>query len=99
MIRNEQVLHKMLQEVKSALEKSNHSTEVKAHVRSIRLLCDLLLETEEEVSTTAPTSVQQSSVADELELRKMMGDLNSQTVNQSKRLKEEEANGDSIFDF
>ncbi|CQR46119.1 hypothetical protein BN1058_00368 [Paraliobacillus sp. PM-2] len=99
MIRNEQVLQKMLQEVKEALEISNQSLEVKAHAKSIRLLCDLLIDTEEELSNPNAASSSKHPTSNELELQKMMGDMQSQTINQPKKLEEKEANGDSIFDF
>ncbi|WP_182200789.1 YwdI family protein [Paraliobacillus salinarum] len=99
MISNEQVLQKILQEAKAALESSDQATEVKAHARSIRLLCDLLLDTKEETVSTTPNASQYPKAVEELELRKMMGDLQSPSATQSKRLDEEEGNGDSLLDF
>lgn len=99
MISNEQVLQKILQETKTALENSDKATEVKAHARSIRLLCDLLLDTKEETVSATSNAAQHPKAVEELELRKMMGDLQSPSTNQSKRLDEEEGNGDSLLDF
>lgn len=104
MITNKKVLQKMQQEIQLALTKHDQVAEVKEHARAIRLLCDLVLDTEESVDK--PTQTQTHDVQEELELRKMMGKpAKSSTSNlanvspQSKLLVEEDANGDSLFDF
>ncbi|WP_117168377.1 YwdI family protein [Paraliobacillus sediminis] len=102
MITNKKVLQKMQQEIQLALTKHDQVAEVKEHARAIRLLSDLVLDTEEIVDKPAQTHDAQ----EELELRKMIGEQpvqpkpNSGSVStQSKPLVEEDANGDSLFDF
>lgn len=103
MITNKRVLQKMQQEIQLALTKHDQVAEVKEHARAIRLLCDLVLDTEEIVDKPA----QKHDAQEELELRKMIGESpptasKSNVTNispQSKLLVEEDANGDSLFDF
>ncbi|WP_117161559.1 YwdI family protein [Paraliobacillus sp. X-1268] len=106
MITNKKVLQKMQQEVQTALTKHDQLSEVKEHARAIRLLCDLVLDTEETETVANSTHVQTHDAQEELELRKMMGESpasSKPTVTngspQSKPLVEEDANGDSLFDF
>ncbi|WP_079710553.1 YwdI family protein [Paraliobacillus ryukyuensis] len=103
MISNEQVLQKILQEAQAAIGKSHEMSEVKSHANAIRLLCDLLLDTKDEniKATNTNFSVPKQDSPNELELRKMMGDLpnTSNTTLPAKKLDDEDANGDSIFDF
>ena len=106
MITNEKVLQKMQQEIQSALSKQNQHAEVKEHARAIRLLCDLILDTEEApapIDTAKPAGTHNAE--DELELRKMMGDIPASkstagnVSTESKKLVEDGANGDSLLDF
>ncbi|GAA5415894.1 hypothetical protein Pryu01_00926 [Paraliobacillus ryukyuensis] len=104
MISNEQVLQKILQEAQAAIGKSHETSEVKSHANAIRLLCDLLLDTKDEniKATNTNFSVPKQGSPNELELRKMMGDLpntSNNTTLPAKKLDDDDANGDSIFDF
>lgn len=99
MISNQQVLQKMLQEVQAALATSDQPVEVKTHAQAIRLLCELILDTEEAKPNVATSKLPQHDASNEIELRKMMGDLPNPSPKPSKKLEEEEGNGDSIFDF
>ena len=106
MITNEKVLQKMQQEIQTALSKKDQHAEVKEHARAIRLLCDLILDQEE---AQAPIDTSKAAgthnAQDELELRKMMGDISASKPNtgnvstDSKKMQEDDANGDSLLDF
>lgn len=71
MISNQQVLKKVAAELEAAQRKSDQTQAMKEHVRSIRLLCDLLLEGDNEDQPVSKP-VQHKSVSEELELRKMI---------------------------
>lgn len=104
MITNKKVLQKMQQELEQAISKQDQTAEVREHARAIRLLCDLVLESD--AGETMSVQQRQTITHDaheELELRKMMGEtLDSKpksVTTESKPLIEEDANGDSLFDF
>lgn len=101
-ITNQTVLKKMSSEIQEAMLQHGDQQKVREHVRSVKLLADLLLE-EESSTTQSPSSVQEPTVE---EIRKMMGadkqPSSSQSIPQSKqetKSDHEEANGSSIFDF
>lgn len=87
-ITNKQILQKIIEECELAL---GNEKRVREHAKAIQSLTDLLLEEE----TAAVPSV------DDIEWEKMVGGnkQQSKTVNHSKKLVEEDANGDSLFDF
>ncbi|MCT2538257.1 YwdI family protein [Aquibacillus koreensis] len=97
-ISDQTVLTKMMNELQEALNKSGQTNVVREHVRAVRLLCDLILDSEpESTGTTEP-----KPSIDQLELKKMMGNLGQSQPNTTpptRKIDDEEANGDSIFDF
>ncbi|QHT48215.1 YwdI family protein [Halobacillus sp. ACCC02827] len=92
-ITNQTVLKKMSNEIQEAMLQYGDEQKVREHVRSIRLLADLLLE-EEPVRTEAPV---QEPTAEEV--RRMMGVDAPSRPDQQKKVDHGEANGPSIFDF
>ncbi|QTN00917.1 hypothetical protein ERJ70_17465 [Sediminibacillus dalangtanensis] len=96
-ISNQTVLTKMMSELQEALEKKDETAAIREHVRSVRLLCDLMLEEDNAAAGTEP----------EQELMKMMGDMHAGSHAGPSKVKStgkqtidhEEANGNSIFDF
>jgi hypothetical protein len=84
-ISKEQILKKMTIELESA-KQSNDPRAVHDHLVAIRTLCDLLLETSS-ASESVPKIVQQPSTSV----------LTPQPT--SSHLDEDDANGESIFDF
>lgn len=90
------IMQKMIKEAQQAKNNQNNHVEMMKHVANVKLLCELLLEDE------APQAIaQHETTADEM--KAMMGTLQkSQTtdrIQKQSRFDEDDANGDSIFDF
>lgn len=84
-ISHERILRKMEEQLHKA-KNTNHVPTIREHVQSIKSLCEVILEEQEETV--------QSFTSDEPKV------VSSQPVLLEKRLKAEDgANGDSIFDF
>ncbi|CDQ18772.1 hypothetical protein SAMN05192559_101588 [Halobacillus karajensis] len=97
-ITNQTVLKKMSSEIQEAMLKHGNEQKVREHIRSVKLLADLLLE-EESGTETIPSKVQEPTVE---EVRKMMGADNpkpEKKKNQETKIDHDDANGSSIFDF
>ncbi|QDP41710.1 YwdI family protein [Radiobacillus deserti] len=87
-IQDESVLRKMEAEIQKALQSKNHSGKLREHVRAVKLMADLILDdqqtwTEGEPIPPMPAPSQTEKVQ----------------LSNGERLKDEDANGDSIFDF
>ncbi|MGP4059220.1 YwdI family protein [Halobacillus sp. H74] len=96
-ITNHNVLKKMSNEIQEAMLQHGNEQKVREHVRSVKLLADLLLD-QESNGEQSESSVQEPTVE---EIRKMMGADNSPSEKREPETKadHEEANGSSIFDF
>lgn len=96
-ITNQTVLKKMSSEIQEAMLKHGDEQKVREHVRSVRLLADLLLD-QETNGEESRSSVQEPTVE---EIRKMMGtDASlSPKTNAQPETDHDDANGSSIFDF
>src|SRR5690606_36729967 len=96
-VANNTILQKMMHELEQAKRKQDHAEMLK-HIENIRLLCDLFLPEEKGVMTT----VESPEVSEE-ELKTMLGKTTSQkpqsTYRKSIELDEDDANGDSLFDY
>ncbi|SDM51568.1 YwdI family protein [Sediminibacillus halophilus] len=96
-ISDQTVLTKMMSELQEALAKKDQTAAIREHVRTVRLLCDLMLEEDSAAAAAGP----------EQELVKMMGDMHAGSQTGQSKVKSagkqtidhEEANGNSIFDF
>ncbi|WP_042221365.1 YwdI family protein [Oceanobacillus manasiensis] len=100
-VANETIIQKMMKELQQAKTSKHDDRIVQQHVRNVQLLCDLFLEDEKSSQSEATTDVDGISTE---ELKAMMGKEVIETqpkkvMNQHSVLKEEDANGDSIFDF
>ncbi|KHE72085.1 YwdI family protein [Halobacillus sp. BBL2006] len=94
-ITNQTVLKKMASEIQEAMLQHGDERKVREHVRSVKLLADLLLE--EETTSPKPTrSVEEPTVE---EVRKMMGADKPSKTTESTPVDHDDANGSSIFDF
>ncbi|MDC3416816.1 YwdI family protein [Aquibacillus salsiterrae] len=89
----EAVLRKMKKEIDEALSQAGKEVTVRERVRAVKLLCDLVLEEEGQGVGKTESEVGK----DKIELRAMMGDVG--LAKPKSTSKDEEANGDSIFDF
>ncbi len=92
----------MNKELQQAMVSKDSKHSFREHIHAIRLMCDLLLDDE---SDSKMESVSQTA-SEELELRKMMGDLSSSlakpTVDKPRsndKIDHDDANGSSIFEF
>lgn len=91
------LLQKMEEELKKA-KNCHRENELKMHVAVIRSLCDVIVE--QERPAVQPSPYIQPAASDQLMLEKMMGSAGAeQYQKQEKQNKEEDGNGDSIFDF
>ncbi|UOQ45287.1 YwdI family protein [Halobacillus salinarum] len=102
-ISNKTVLMTMSNEIQEAMLNQSDEQKVREHVRSIRLLADLLLEHERsEAGIPAASSKENGSYQEPTaeEIRKMMGtDKAEEKSSKPDQLDEDDANGSSIFDF
>ncbi|RWZ58920.1 hypothetical protein EQV77_08170 [Halobacillus fulvus] len=96
-ISTQNVLKKMSNEIQEAMLQHTDQQKVREHVRSVRLLADLLLEQEE--ASVQPSQSVQGPTAEEV--RQMMGAEPSPSKSSASKDKidHDEANGPSIFDF
>ncbi|ATH93634.1 hypothetical protein ACH95_12105 [Bacillus glycinifermentans] len=93
------LLQKMEEELKKA-KNCHRENELKMHVAVIRSLCDVIVEQERPAVQPSPYIQPAKSASDQLMLEKMMGSAGAeQYQKQEKQNKEEDGNGDSIFDF
>lgn len=95
-------ISKLLSKMEAELIKAKNSLsdkEIREKVAVIQSLCELILENEK--SESQPLSSPVSSGISQLELQKMMGNIPTVVKNQPSpsSSKEEDANGDSLFDF
>ncbi|ENH97669.1 hypothetical protein J416_03836 [Gracilibacillus halophilus YIM-C55.5] len=99
-ISNQAVFNKIIAECHQAME---HESNVREHARAIQTLTELLTEDKSHTSVagTRPSSVEPAM--NQAEMQQMMGDLprthDKKNAKQPSTSREEEANGDSIFDF
>ncbi|UOQ87120.1 YwdI family protein [Gracilibacillus salinarum] len=90
-ITNQQILRKIITECEQAL---HNESKVREHAKAVQSLTDLLLDQDSKVTTTSSSSI------DPLEWEKMVGQPSPKpSTTDSKKLKEEDANGDSLLDF
>ncbi|MFN2744674.1 MULTISPECIES: YwdI family protein [Bacillus] len=94
------LLEKMEDELKKAKD-SAHENELKMHVAVIRSLCDVIVEQQRPTAQPSPyLQPAKKSSSDQLMLEKMMGAAGAEQYQKKEKQKhEEDANGDSIFDF
>jgi len=93
------ILNKMLNEAKQAKE-TNTKKDMQKHAANVKLLCELLLDEEETAETKG--SVDEHSITP-AEMKAMIGEENrskdSSSQDRKKLVDDDEANGESLFDF
>ncbi|GEN44320.1 YwdI family protein [Alkalibacillus haloalkaliphilus] len=105
----EAIVEKMKNELQS-IDPTSSQSDIRAKMYAIRSLADVVLASDDESHTTQAksdsvvTSQFVTQKKDQPEVSdieaKMMGiEKNKPSFNEQKRLKEEDANGDSLFDF
>lgn len=82
MITNKHVLNKMAQELKDAQDNSGDQERVKQHAHAIRLLCDLILDNQDqsEIKSSKP-----KRHLTDMEMKKMMGANESEPIVEEKQ--------------
>ncbi|WP_077602313.1 YwdI family protein [Oceanobacillus sojae] len=103
-VSNEVIINKMIRELEEAKRKTHQQDQVKKHMENIHLLSELFLSANQDQNTTGQL---QTNIEDteehisEAEMKAMLGKQASVKVvhPEQKKLKDEDANGDSIFDF
>ncbi|GIO24363.1 YwdI family protein [Oceanobacillus sp. J11TS1] len=105
-VSNEIIIDKMIHELQEAKRKAHHQDQVKKHMENVRLLSELFISAEPDSATMAAgkTRVNIEDTEEhisETEMKAMLGKESSiKVVNpQKNKLNDEDANGDSIFDF
>ncbi|MCM3162446.1 YwdI family protein [Metabacillus litoralis] len=96
-------ISKLLSKMEAELMKAKNSSsskEVREKVAVIQSLCEIILDEKSEVQVQRLSSPSSSEI-NHLELQKMMGNMSTVVKNPTseKLVKEEDANGDSLFDF
>jgi Family of unknown function (DUF5327) len=94
---------KLLSKMEGELIKAKNSSstkEVREKVAVIQSLCEIILDEKSEVQTQSSSSPSSSGIS-QLDLQKMMGNMSTVVKNPASEttVKEEDANGDSLFDF
>ncbi len=103
-IKMAQLLDKISAEVQKAKHHSN-SGNVRDQLVAIKALCELALDQNEEVPVSKPGSVSKSVVMSSPEIMQSSEIMQQQIIQSSKpnfegtKLKSDDANGDSLFDF
>lgn len=91
------LLQKMDEEIQKA-KNSDGREEVKLHAAVIKSLCDVILESGQ---TDIPKEKKSPAITDQTMLHQLMGAEGSRKYKETtkKENKDDDANGDSIFDF
>ncbi|MDA7025318.1 YwdI family protein [Bacillus sp. CLL-7-23] len=93
------LLQKMEDELKKA-KNCPQESELKLHIAVIRSLCDVIVEEQRPAVQSSPYSQSGKKTSGDLMLEKMMGTSGAeQFQKQEKQNREDDVNGDSIFDF
>ncbi|GGP15328.1 YwdI family protein [Oceanobacillus neutriphilus] len=103
-VSNEIIINKMIRELEEAKRKTHQQDQVKKHMENIHLLSELFLSASQDQNKTNQIQVNMEDTEEhisEAEMKAMLGKQSSiKVVNpKQKKLNDEDANGDSIFDF
>ncbi|MFF2443360.1 YwdI family protein [Priestia megaterium] len=93
-----QLLDKISAEVQKAKHHSN-SANVRDQLVAIKALCELALDQNEEVPVSKPVSVSKPVVMSSPEIMQQQIIQSSKPNFEGTKLKSDDANGDSLFDF
>ncbi|WP_164667533.1 YwdI family protein [Virgibacillus doumboii] len=91
-VANETIIQKMMNELTEAKKKANDSKSMEKHIANVQLLCELLLG---EISATPSTD---NEITEE-EMKAMIGTNDTKRKYTKTTINDDDANGDSIFDF
>lgn len=96
-VSNETIIQKMMKELQLALEKPNNEQWLVKHIANVQVLCELILDQDEtEQEMHIPEKERQMMFGDTLKGKETEGSLKQ---SKTSKLDEDDANGESIFDF
>ncbi|MFS0750251.1 YwdI family protein [Oceanobacillus sp. 1P07AA] len=107
-VSNETIINKMIAELEAAKREANNYSQLKKRMEHVRVLSELFDETHtpnkgsKVSSITTPKIVQDSdseSHFSEAEIKAMLGDTSKSNGVKTKKSFDDDANGDSLFDF
>ncbi|GLO67714.1 YwdI family protein [Oceanobacillus kimchii] len=108
-VSNETIINKMITELEAAKREANNHSQLKKRIEHVRILSELFDETRTPnkgatvSSITTPQIKQVSDVESQFtdaEIKAMLGDTSKSIgVNKKKSVEDDEANGNSLFDF
>ncbi|MFD1064573.1 YwdI family protein [Oceanobacillus locisalsi] len=106
-VSNEIIINKMIRELEEARTKAHQQDQVKKHMENIHLLSELFISgsavSDIEDQRMEPVQVNMAETEEtisEAEMKAMLGKQSTGKADTSeKKLREGDANGDSIFDF
>ncbi|MFC2948956.1 YwdI family protein [Virgibacillus sediminis] len=103
-IANETIIQKMMKELQEAKAEQHKPEKLTMHMEKIRLLCDLFLEGDSTPEDKKAPTVQKADEFSEEEIKAMLGNEAAASRNTGKARRsvideDDDANGDSIFDF
>lgn len=88
MVSKKLLIEKMIKELTSAKQASNHE-HMMQHIASVQSFCEVLLD-----ESSSDSSVRENEKMSDIEIKAMLGETKRQSP-----LLDDDANGDSIFDF
>ncbi|WP_163969456.1 YwdI family protein [Oceanobacillus halotolerans] len=94
-VANKTIIKKMMSELQEALANESNPSKVSDHISNVRLLCDVMLEDKSDEQGNTSETITDS------EMKAMIGDTKPQPTSFRHSVidDDEDANGDSIFDF
>jgi len=103
-VSNEIIINKMIHELEEAKSKAHQEDQVKKHMENIHLLSELFLSGSPDSNVVSQKQVSIEDTEEQIseaEMRAMLGKqpAGKGQVPEKNKLIEEDANGDSIFDF
>ena len=103
-VSNEIIINKMIRELEEAKRQAHQQDQVNKHMENIHLLSELFLLANQDSTSTNQVHVNTEDTEEQIseaEMKAMLGKQSSvKVVNpEQKKLNDEDANGDSIFEF
>lgn len=103
-VSNETIINKMIHELEEAKKKAHQADQVKKHMENIHLLSELFLSGSSDSNAASQAQVNIEDTEEHIsdaEMKAMLGkqSVGKGPVQEKNKLIEEDANGDSIFDF
>jgi hypothetical protein len=98
-ISTDKIIAMMNDKMKELQVQKNNKQKVRDYVASIRTLCDVVLEAEDDGNEQPFIQQQSIKIFEEPQIQAMQQVQNQAVQTSTQKLKEEDANGDSLLDF